>query len=147
MSPSSEIPVNALLVTLGVSVAISVINFGNNAAFSAVVGVSNAALGFSYIVSVGCIRLKRLRGEPLLPCRWSLGRWGGVINDITLAFLIVIFVFSFFPNQPSVGDPTWAVDFNWAIVIFSATCLLALAYYIFGGGKKYVPPVSLVKQE
>lgn len=147
VAPKYEIPVNALLVCLGVSCVISVINFGSDTAFNAVVGVSNAALGFSYIISVGCLRLKRLRGEPLLPCRWSLGKWGGPINDITLAFLAVIFVFSFFPTDPSVGDPAWALNFNYAIFIFSAACLLALAYYVLGGGRKYIAPVSLVRQD
>lgn len=132
---------------LGVSLVISVINFGSDTAFNAVVGVSNAALGFSYIVSVGCLRLKRLRGEPLLPRRWSLGKWGGPINDITLAFLAVIFVFSFWPTNPSAGNPDWANDFNYAIVIFSAACLLALAYYLLEGGRKYIAPVSLIKNE
>lgn len=132
---------------LGVSLVISVINFGSDVAFNAVVGVSNAALGFSYIISVGCIRLKRLRGEPLLPRRWSLGKWGGPINDITLAFLAVIFVFSFFPTDPSVGDPDWAANFNYAIIIFASACLLALVYYVLGGSRKYVAPRDLIKQE
>ncbi|EMC93285.1 hypothetical protein BAUCODRAFT_235090 [Baudoinia panamericana UAMH 10762] len=145
--PTWEVPVNALLVCLGVSLILSAINFGSDTAFQAILSVSNAALIFSYIISIGCVRLKRLRGEPLLPRRWSLGRWGGPINDITLAFLFVGFVFSFFPEAPSVGDPNWAADFNWAIVIFAATCLLALLYYVCGGHRQYVAPVSLVKQD
>ena len=109
--------------------------------------MSNAALAFSYIISIGCVRLKRLRGEPLLPRRWSLGKWGGLINDLTLAWLFVAFLFSFFPVAPSVGDPKWAENFNWAIVIFTATLALATAYYWAGGRKKYVAPVTLVKQD
>lgn len=109
--------------------------------------VSNAALVFSYIISIGCVRLKRLRGEPLLPRRWSLGKWGGLINDLTLAWLFVAFVFSFFPVAPLAGDPDWPSTCNWAIVIFSATLALATAYYWAGGRKKYVAPVSLVKQD
>ena len=109
--------------------------------------MSNAALLFSYIVSVGCIRWKRLRGEPLLPRRWSLGRWGAPVNDITLAFLLVGLVFSFFPVAPLVGDPEWAADMNWAIVIFAATILLASGYFWAGGRHAYVAPVALVKQE
>ena len=68
------------------------------------------------------------------------------MNDITLAFLVVSFVFSFFPEASLVGDPTWAADMNWAIVMFAATCLLAMVYY-WVGGQRYVPPVRLVKQE
>ncbi|SMR44927.1 unnamed protein product [Zymoseptoria tritici ST99CH_3D1] len=147
VAPKYEIPVNALLVCLGVSLIISAINFGSDVAFNAVVGVSNAALSFSYIVSIGCIRLKRFRGEPLLPARWSLGRYGALINDISLAFLAVVFVFSFFPTDPLSGAKSWAQDFNWAIVIFGATCLLASAYYALQGRRLYVAPVSLVKNE
>ncbi len=75
-----------------------------------------AALIFSYIISVGCVRLKRLRGEALLPRRWSLGKWGAPLNDITLAFLLVAFVFSFFPTSPAVGNPVWASQFNWYVL-------------------------------
>ncbi|KAF2726093.1 amino acid transporter [Polychaeton citri CBS 116435] len=142
-----DIPLNAILVCLLVSCVLAAINFGSDVALNAIVSVSNAALIFSYIISVGCLRLKRLRGEPLLPRRWSLGKFGGPLNDITLAFLFISFVFSFFPIMPMTNDPTWAADFNWAIVMFSATCLLALVYYHLGGKRVYVPPVRLVKSE
>jgi choline transport protein len=134
-------------VCLIVSLGLSAINFGSDTALNAVLSVSNAALLFSYIMSIGCIRLKRLRGQPLLPSRFSLGKWGGLINDVSLAFLVVGFVFSFFPEAPVVGDPTWAADFNWAIVIFSGTCFLAGSYYVLGGGKRFIAPVSLVKED
>ncbi|KAK0265233.1 hypothetical protein LTR35_017200 [Friedmanniomyces endolithicus] len=125
--PAWEIPLNALLVCLGVSLILSAINFGSSTALNAVLSVSNAALIFSYIISVGCVRLKRLRGEPLLPRRWSLGKWGAPLNDITLAFLLVAFVFSFFPTSPAVGNPAWASQFNWFV-------LLAMVFgFIFDG--------------
>lgn len=136
-----------LVICLAVALILSAINFGSNAALNAILSVSNAALIFSYIVSIGSVRLKRLRGQPLLPSRFSLGKWGGFINDISLAFLLVGFVSSFFPIAPSVGDAAWAVDFNWAIIIFSGACALAGVYYVLGGGEKYIAPVSLVKEE
>ncbi|USW48103.1 Putative amino acid/polyamine transporter I [Septoria linicola] len=147
VNPKWELPINSILVVGLVSAIVSAINFGSGTAFNAVVGVSNAALGFSYIVSIGCIRLKRLRGEPLLPARWSLGRYGGIINDISLAFLAVIFVFSFFPTDVIHDSSRWAESFNWAMVIFAATCTLAFVYYVCGGSRRYISPASLVKQE
>ena len=98
---------------------------------------------FSYIISIGCVRLKRLRGEPLLPRRWSLGKWGGFINDLALIFLLVAFVFSFFPMTP---NPT-AVDMNWAALMFGALAILATVNYFVSARKSYVAPVSLVKQD
>ncbi|KAM3418600.1 Glucan 1,3-beta-glucosidase [Cercospora zeina] len=143
VSPGVDVPTNAILCVGLVSAVISAINFGSGTAFNAVVGVSNAALGFSYIVSIGCIRLKRFRGEELLPARWSLGRYGAVINDISLAFLAIAFVFSFFPTKVIHGNKQWAESLNWAIVIFGTTCLFALAYYTLGGRHRYISPASL----
>ena len=140
-------PTVQLILCLGVSVVLSTINFGSDLAFNAILSVSNAALLFSYIISVGCIRLKRLRREPLLQRRWSLGKYGAPINDVTLVFLVIGFIFSFFPVAPLVGDAAWAADFNWAIIIFSATIVLATGYFWAGGRHKYVAPVSLVKQD
>ena len=101
--PGWDIPVNSLLVALGVSLILGAINFGSNVALNAILSVSNAALLLSYIVSIGALRIRRLRGEPLLPRRWSLGKWGGPINDITLAFLVVTFFFSFWPSYILTG--------------------------------------------
>lgn len=147
VNPRMEVPVNAVLCCLVVSAVISAINFGSDTAFNAVVGVSNAALGFSYIVSIGCLRLKRLRGEALLPARWSLGCYGGIINDISLAFLMVIFAFSFFPTDVLHNHTRWTENFNWAIVIFGATCIMAGTYYILGGHRRYVSPASMVRAD
>lgn len=142
-----DIPLNALLVCMVLSVLIASINFGSEVALGAIVSVSNAALIFSYIISVGCLRLKRWRGERLPSRRFDLGRWGGPVNDITLVFLIVSFVFSFFPQAPSVGDPDWAANFNWAFPMFLATCVFAFIYYRCGGKESYIAPVRWVKNE
>jgi len=118
------------------------INFGSEATLDAIMSVSNSALLFSYIVCIGCVRLKRWRGEPLLPRAFSLGKWGGPINDAALAFLIVGFVFSFFPTD----NYFVAAEFNWAVVIFFGVALLAGLYYFMGGRERYISPRSLVKQ-
>lgn len=128
---------------LGVSLVLSAINFGSDVALNAILSVSNAALVFSYLCSIGCVRLKRLRGEPLLPRRWSLGWWGGPINDIAIGFLIISLIFSFFPIYPM---PTLA-DMNWAILIFGAVAILAFTHYAIYGRKQYIAPVELVKEE
>ncbi|KAF2630415.1 amino acid permease-like protein [Macroventuria anomochaeta] len=141
--PGWDIPVNALLVCLGSSLVLACINFGSDVTLNAIVSISNAALIFSYIISIGCVRLKRLQGEPLLARRWSLGRWGGIVNDLALVFLLVAFIFSFFPMTP---NPT-AVDMNWAALMFGALAILATANYFVSARRSYVAPISLVKQD
>jgi choline transport protein len=124
------------------------INFGSDVALNAILSVSNAALLLSYIISVGALRLRRIRGEPLPPRRWSLGRYGGLVNDLTLVFLVIAFFFSFWPSYVLVGDvATVLADFNWAVVVLAIVGVLAFVYYFAGGREKYVAPVSLVKAE
>ncbi|THW48713.1 amino acid transporter [Aureobasidium pullulans] len=141
VDPRWDVPVNSLLLCLAVSLILGAINFGSETALDAIMSVSNSALLFSYIMCIGCVRLKRWRGQPLLPRRFDLGRWGAPLNDAALAFLVVAFIFSFFPEDVNPDAP----DMNWAIVIWGAMWVLAGAYYYFGGSKKYVSPGSLVK--
>ncbi|KAF2724450.1 amino acid transporter [Polychaeton citri CBS 116435] len=145
--PGWDLPVNALLVCLGVSLVLAAINFGSPDALNAILSVSNAALLFSYIISVGALRLRRLQGYPLLPRRWSLGRFGPIINDLTLAFLVISFFFAFWPTAVLTNDPTAAVDFNYSIVVFAIVFTAAFSYYFLGGRYKYVAPVALVKAD
>jgi choline transport protein len=111
-------------------------------ATNAVISLSNAGLLISYIASVSMVVLKRLRGEPLLPRRWSLGRFGLPVNLIALSFLWLSFVMSFFPSYV---DPSLA-DMNWAIVMLSGVVIFASIDYYFRAHKTYRPPVGLVKR-
>ncbi|KAI2487155.1 Amino acid transporter [Pyrenophora tritici-repentis] len=140
---NKDTPVNALLVCLGLALAITCINFGSDVALKAIVSMSNVALILSYIISIGCVRAKRLRGEPLLCRRWSLGKFGGVVNDLALGFLFVSFLFSFFPMIP---NPT-AIDMNWVSVMFGALVIFATVNYFVSARKSYTAPVSLVKKD
>lgn len=59
----------------------------------------------------------------------------------------VIFAFSFFPTDVLHNNPQWAANFNWAVVIFGTTCILAATYYVLGGCRRYISPASLVREE
>ena len=128
---------------LVVSLLITALNFGSRVALNTIISLSNAALLFSYIASIGSIRIKRWRGEELLPRRWSLGNWGSIINDVALAFLFLSFIFSFFPETPMLG----AEGMSWAIVIFAFVIAAASLTYFVKARRTYIAPVSLIKQD
>lgn len=86
--------------------------------------------------------IRRFRG-PLPPRRWSLGRYGLAVNVGAVAFLLVVWVFVFFPLAPAVTPETM----NWSILMFGSTMLFAVAYYLVVGRKTYRSPVDLVKRE
>jgi choline transport protein len=85
---------------------------------------------------------KRLVGEPLLPCRFSLGKWGLIINSITLAYVVLAYVLIFFPTIPAPA----LIDMNWTIVMYSTIVAFSLVYYYFQGRFTYKGPVTEVKQ-
>ncbi|KAL8887480.1 MAG: hypothetical protein Q9215_004955 [Flavoplaca cf. flavocitrina] len=139
VSPGWNIPLNAVVINFVFGVAISLINLGSSVALNAIVSLTMSALLSSYILSIGCIFLKRCRGEPLPPSVFTLGRWGFAINGIALAFLFIFFVFCFFP----MATPVDATTMNWNIAMFGGITLFATFWYIFRGHKKYRPPVDI----
>jgi len=55
-----------------------------------------AILG-SYLMTISCLIWRRLRGAPLPPHPWSLGKWGLLVNVLAVCLLLPIFVFSAWP--------------------------------------------------
>ena len=143
ITPGWNIPLNAVIVSLIVTSLLSLINIGSSAALTAVLALTLASLLTSYMIVIVCLLIKRFKGEPLPKSRFSLGRWGMVVNILALCFLAPIFVFSFFPPATPVEPST----VNWAIVIYSGILGFATIYYFVRGHKDYVAPVALVRRE
>jgi hypothetical protein len=93
------------------------------------------------MITIGCVLLHRLQGRRLPHARYSLGRWGILVNIVSLVYVTPIFVFSFFPAVP---NPT-AVEMNWAVVMVGGVIVLATMYYIAWGRKQYSPPNDTVE--
>ena len=86
---------------------------------------------------------KRLRGEPLPPSRFNLGKGGNAINIIALCFLAVFWLFQFFPAAPG-PSPS---EMNWSCVIWTSVLVFFMTYYAFWGRHKYVGPIEYVKHD
>ncbi|KAL8789180.1 MAG: hypothetical protein Q9213_001287 [Squamulea squamosa] len=139
VSPGWNIPLNAVVVSFGFGVAIALINLGSSVALNAIVSLTMSSLLSSYMLSIGCIFLKRLRGESLPPAGYSLGRYGMAINITALCFLTAFFIFCFFPT----ATPVVASTMNWNIAMFGGITLFATVWYVVGGHKRYRPPVDI----
>lgn len=96
----------------------------------------------SYITSIGCMVWRRWTNRPLLPCSFSLGHWGLFVNIVSIAFIVVFFIFSFFPTF----DNPSAADMNWTAVIWGVLVLFSIAYYFWRGRHEYVGPVAYVRK-
>jgi choline transport protein len=126
-----------------VTAILSLINLGSTVAIQAVASLSASMLLTSYMVSISTLLLRRYTGPNLPTRRWSLGRWGAVVNTVALCFLSVFWIFSFFP--PTAVVTTTAM--NWNSLMFAIIVVVALVYYLLKARHEYVGPVMLVKRD
>ena len=106
-----------------------------------VISLGVASMLTSYLITISCVALKRIRGEPLLPSKFDLGRLGLPINIIAVLFLLFAWIFCFFP----VGPRPTVTDMNWAVLGYGIVVLFAILYYILRGRHAYVGPVKYVR--
>ncbi|KAJ4017450.1 hypothetical protein NW761_015003 [Fusarium oxysporum] len=137
-----DAPINAILTIFLISSLLSLINIGSAVALNSITSLATTGLLSSYMVSIGCMIWRRCTKSPLLPSKFSLGRWGLAINIISEAFLVLIFVLAFMPGYP---NPT-ASQMNWIILIYGTVALSSLVYYVFRGTHRYEGPVAYVRR-
>ena len=142
VKPGWNIPLNAVMVSLVITICLSMINIGSTVAFNAIASLGVASLLSSYIISFSCLILKRYRGESLPHARWSLGKHGMWINIVSVMFLLLLFVMSFFP----LATPVELTTMNWNVVIYCSAIIFAIGFYFIRGKNAYAGPVVLVKQ-
>ena len=138
-----HVPLRAVLVSLCITCIVSLINIGSTSALNAIVSLGVVALLSSYWITIACLVWRRLKGEPLPPRRWSLGRYGLAINIMSLVFLMPIYFFAFWPAV----TPVEASSMNWAVLMYSAVVIFSLVYYFIWGKHSYVGPVMVVKRD
>lgn len=122
---------------------LSLINIGSSAALNAILALNIGSLLTSYMLCIGCVLLKRIRGEPLPLRRWSLGRYGMIVNILSLCFLFPIYVFSFFPAVV----PVEAKTMNWGVLMYGFVILFSTGYYLVTGRRHYISPFDRVRRE
>ena len=119
------------------------INIGSKVALNAITSLMVCSLLSSYIVSTMCLLRKRILKEPLPVSRWKLGRFGIYINAVALMFLLVIWIFTFFPITATVNSTTM----NWNVLMYCGIIIFAAVHYMIWGRHVYVGPVALIKRD
>jgi hypothetical protein len=125
------------------AVLLSLINIGSTVAFNIVTSLGTGALISSYIVSISCITLKRIRGEELIPCHFSLGKFGLPLNIFSVLFLTLAFIMTFFPTTKNPDAETM----NWNILVYGTVVAFSIVYFMLRGRYRYVGPVEYIKKD
>lgn len=142
VSSGTDLPARAVILSVMCAACICAINFASLDAFQFILSVNILALLSTYWLSIGCILLMRLRGTPLPPARWTLGRWGLPINMFAFSYCGFVMVCACLPY-----DTAETASARWAWSLWVGWVLLAmLAYWVFGK-KRYMAPVHSVDRK
>lgn len=141
--PGWNLPLNAIAVSFVITCLLSLINLGSSVAFNAIVSLTVGAILSSYIISISCVALRKIRKDHALPAtKWSLGPYGLPLNIMAVAFLLIVYVFTFFPLATPVEPDTM----NWSSLIYGVVVIFAILWFCVYGRRVYAGPVTLVKQ-
>ncbi|RGP74084.1 hypothetical protein FSPOR_1779 [Fusarium sporotrichioides] len=141
MDKKWHMPFNAVyLMSIGAAL-LSLIQIGSDVAFTVLVSLSTLGIMTTYLLSIGCVLLKRIRGETLPYARWSLGRFGLAINAFSVLYSLFIVILCCFP----LTLPVDTASANWAPLIWFGVIVIAAIAYVAHGRKAYTPPVNFVE--
>lgn len=143
VSPGWNIPLPAVTVSLSISALISLVNLGSAVALNAITSLGAVAVLLSYFLTISTLVHRRLRGPPLPPRRWSLGKFGLIINIGALCMLAPIIFFLTWP----LTTPVTAEYMNWSTTMLGGTLLIATVYYFVKARGEYTGPSVHIKRD
>lgn len=141
----TKIPLYSIGLSTILSLLLALINIGSTEAFNAIVSLVIAGFLGSCILPIGLLLLKRLRGDDIAFGPWKLGKLGIVANGFALTWTVIALFFSFWPGAINPKAQTM----NWACLLYGATMIFGVVFYLLHGRHQYKGPVmetSVVEQ-
>ncbi|KZF20738.1 putative GABA permease [Xylona heveae TC161] len=137
VSHTLDIPLWGLILSTVVDCLLGLIYFGSSAAFNSFTGVATICLSTSYGIP---ILVSLMRGRKLVrDSTFSLGKFGFVINALTIAWIALAVVLFCMP----VSLPVDATDMNYASVVFAGFATISIVWYFIRGRSGFSgPPVE-----
>lgn len=132
-----DVPVWAIILSATVDCLLGLIYFGSTAAFNSFTGVATICLSTSYGLPI-LISLVRGRKD-VRDSSFSLGKFGYIINVITIAWIVLAIALFCMP----VTLPVTPSSMNYASVVFSGFASISVIWYFVYARKHFTgPPVS-----
>ena len=127
-----RVPVRVLWTQGFIIALIGILYFFATTVLEAILSVSTIALTISYAMPI--VTLLLVGRDKLPPGQFALGRWGPLLNYVSVIYCIITTVFFFFPGSP---DPSPS-DMNYAIAVFGIMIVIALISWFVKGRKTYL---------
>ncbi|RSM18107.1 hypothetical protein CDV31_003029 [Fusarium ambrosium] len=127
-----KVPVRALWLQGAIMALIGILYTFASTVLEAILSVSTIALTVSYGMPI--LTLLLVGRDKLPPGQFSLGRFGSVINWISVVYCVVTTIFFFFPSDP---NPSGS-DMNYAIAVFGIMLIVTLVFWVVKGRITYM---------
>ncbi|KAI8907403.1 amino acid/polyamine transporter I [Gorgonomyces haynaldii] len=134
VNASTMAPNFAVLACFVSSSLILLLPLGSTTAFTAVTSISTIGFQISYAIPI-FLRTTVFRNQ-FEPGPFNLGKFGVICGAISSGFLFLTSILFFFP----VENPITVENFNWTVVVFMGTFLIAGAQWILFAKKHYHSP-------
>jgi choline transport protein len=127
-----QAPIRALWLECILISLIGVLYLFAETVLQAILSVSTIALTISYAIPI--MTLLICGRDTLPPGEFKLGKFGPIINWISLIYCCITTVFFFFPETV---HPTPS-DMNYAIAVFGIMLVISLGFWFIKGSKTYL---------
>ncbi|ETS80657.1 hypothetical protein PFICI_08186 [Pestalotiopsis fici W106-1] len=136
LHPRFGIPLNMMLLVFAAEIVVGLISLGSDLAFYAIVSGSGVFFQLAYATPIIAVLI---RGREILPPRphFDLGRWGLIINYISVFWAVLMVFMYLFPLYIPVDEDNLG-NMNWAIIIVGAEVIFSVGYWFYAARYKYM---------
>ncbi|KAL8938546.1 MAG: hypothetical protein Q9216_003832 [Gyalolechia sp. 2 TL-2023] len=132
-----RIPVRSIMLITFLACLLGLINIGSSTAFNAFTSLALIGHYTSYLLPISLLVIRRFGRKEIPWGPWTLGRWGLVINLVSIVYSVVLITFAVFPFF----QPVTAKNMNYAGVIFGAAVVVSTVMWVVYGRTAYRGPV------
>lgn len=156
VNSATSIPLWSIGCTAIISILISLITLGSTTAFTALISLSVSGLYSSYLICTILLLYRRVtkgfklpdpsvlpalaptEGLELVWGPWHIpGIWGTINNVVAICYLLIVWVFSFFPSQL----PVTPQNMNYSSLMTGSVTIFAIVYYLVWAKREYRGPI------
>ncbi|KAL4931217.1 amino acid permease [Aspergillus undulatus] len=135
INPRTQTPVNAVWFVVIFAIALNCIAIGSTQSATAIFSITAPALDLSYVSVILAHQIYKHQVS-FVEGPFTLGRWGGYINWVSIVWVLFISTVLFFPpHVPVTGE-----NMNYAIFVGAFIAIFALVWWWVDARGKYTGP-------
>lgn len=141
VNPKLPVPVHAVLFTVASQAFLGLLYLGNETAFNAVLSMAIIGLYLSYILPIAYMLIYGRNPQKQDLGYFRLSPWLGIaLNSISMAWMILVMIFSTFPTTLPVTPQTM----NYSSIVLVGWVGFGVLYYTTAARHKFKVPIPKI---